>query len=101
MFVPGKSPDKVKSNILGVFFLGELHIVYMDRGGGHVSLRVTWIDLGRFAFSVKQWLDHCPWLVLQCRRQRLLRKILERLACLQCIVGIIMALGHCLGERLH
>jgi hypothetical protein len=26
---------------------------------------------GRFAVSVKQWLDHCPWLVLQCRRPRL------------------------------
>jgi hypothetical protein len=35
------------------FFLGKLHVVYMDRGGGHVSLRVvnvTWTDLEPLTF---------------------------------------------------
>jgi hypothetical protein len=49
VFVPGKSPVKVQPKIVDIFFLWELHIVYMDRGGGgHVSLRavnVAWIDL--------------------------------------------------------
>jgi hypothetical protein len=39
MFDPGKSPVKVLAEILDIFFLGELHIVYMDRG--HVSFRAV------------------------------------------------------------
>jgi hypothetical protein len=85
-------------------------------GGGHVSLpamNVTWINLDPLAFilhfltncrlqvswfivCVKQWLDHCPWQLLQYRRRRLLWSILVRSEGLQCIAGIIMALGHCL-----
>jgi hypothetical protein len=57
------------------------------------------LKVGRFSVSVKQWPDHCPWLVLQYRRQKLLWNILVRLAGLQCIVGIKMELGHCLGVR--
>jgi hypothetical protein len=52
VFVPGKSPVKMQSEILDIF-LGELHIVYLDQGGWHVSLRVvnmTWIDLNPLAF---------------------------------------------------
>jgi hypothetical protein len=30
VFVPGKSPVKVYPKILDIFFLGELHTVYMD-----------------------------------------------------------------------
>jgi hypothetical protein len=30
------------------------------------------LQLGGFAVSVKQWLDHCEWLVLQYRQQTLL-----------------------------
>jgi hypothetical protein len=43
----------VVSKILDIIILGELHIVYMDQGGGHVLLRVvnvTWIDLDSLAF---------------------------------------------------
>jgi hypothetical protein len=62
-----------------------LYVAYADEG--HASLRlanVTWTHLDPLAFilhflnklwfvlSVKQWLDLCPWLVLQYRRQRLL-----------------------------
>jgi hypothetical protein len=32
--VPDKSSVKVQPEILDIFFLGELHVVYMDRGGG-------------------------------------------------------------------
>jgi hypothetical protein len=63
-------------------------------------VNVTLTDLGSLAFilhflnqywiavSVKQWLEHCPWLVLQYCRQRLLWCILVRLAGLRCIVGV-------------
>jgi hypothetical protein len=48
--VLGKSPVK----ILDIFFPGELHVVYMDGGGGGpVSLHavnVMWIDLDLLAF---------------------------------------------------
>jgi hypothetical protein len=53
-FLLGKSPVEVWPEILGMFFLGELHIVYMDReGGGHVSLcmvNVTRTGLDLLAF---------------------------------------------------
>jgi hypothetical protein len=51
VFVPSKSPVKRQPEILGIFCLEKLHIVYMDRG--HVSFRVvnvTWIDLDPLAF---------------------------------------------------
>jgi hypothetical protein len=32
VFVSGKSPVKVHPEILDIFFLGELHIIYMDLG---------------------------------------------------------------------
>jgi hypothetical protein len=44
------------------------------------------LQVGWFAVSVKQWLDHC-----------LLWHSLVRLVGLQCIAGIIMGLVHCLG----
>jgi hypothetical protein len=55
--VPGKSPVKVQLEVL-VFFLGELHVVYME----HVFLmvNVTWTDFDSLAFIVhffKQNLD--------------------------------------------
>jgi hypothetical protein len=34
------------------------------------------LQADRFAVCVKQWLDHCPWLLLQYRQQRLLWQIL-------------------------
>jgi hypothetical protein len=85
--VPGRSPVKVQPEILGIFFLGEMHVVYVDRGTR--VMNVTWIEfdplafilhflnqfgfeVGWFALCVKQWLDPCPWLVLQYRLQRLL-----------------------------
>jgi hypothetical protein len=37
VFVSGKSPVKMQPEIFDIFFLGELHIVYMDRWGGHIS----------------------------------------------------------------
>jgi hypothetical protein len=46
--------------MLDIFFLGELHIVYMDRGGGHISPRVvsvTWIDLDPLAY-ILHFLNH-------------------------------------------
>jgi hypothetical protein len=81
VLVPDKSPVKVQPEILDIFFLGEFHVVYMDGGGGHISLCVvnlTLTDVGPLAFilhflnqywiAVSQWLEHCPWLVLQyCR----------------------------------
>jgi hypothetical protein len=33
VLVPDKCPVKVQPEILDIFFLGELHIVYMDHGG--------------------------------------------------------------------
>jgi hypothetical protein len=44
---------------------------------GSVSYHSTyltsfWLQVGWFAVCVKQCLDHCPWLLLQYRRQRLL-----------------------------
>jgi hypothetical protein len=36
-FAPDKSPVKVQLEILDIFFLGELHIVYMDRGARFLS----------------------------------------------------------------
>jgi hypothetical protein len=53
VIVAGKSPAKWQPKILDIFFSGELHAVYMDGGGGHVSLRVlnlTWINLDPLAF---------------------------------------------------
>jgi hypothetical protein len=34
VFEPGKSPVKVWPEILDIFFLGDLHVVYMDLGEG-------------------------------------------------------------------
>jgi hypothetical protein len=59
VFVPGNSPVNVQPEILYIF-LWELHIVYMDRGGGHVSLRVvnmTFTDLDPSAF-ILHFLNH-------------------------------------------
>jgi hypothetical protein len=53
--VPGKSPVKVQPEILDIFFLGELHVVYMGGGRGHVSFRmvnVTWTDFDPLAFNL-------------------------------------------------
>jgi hypothetical protein len=106
VLVAGKSPAKVQPEILEIFFLGESHISL------HV-VNVMFADLGPLAFilhffkpvldcsSVKQWVEHCPWLVLQYSWQRLLWCIVVRLVGLQCIVGIIRALGHFLGVHQH
>jgi hypothetical protein len=51
VFVPGKSPAKVQAEILDIFFLGNLYVVYMD--WGHVSLpvlNITWTNLDSLAF---------------------------------------------------
>jgi hypothetical protein len=87
-------------------------------GGGACFSSCSECDIGQLGFSiflnqfwivsmmvcsicVEQWPDHCSWLVLQYRRQRLLWYILMRLAGLQCITGIIMALGHWTGLPPH
>jgi hypothetical protein len=57
------------------------------------------LEVSRFVVSAKQWLDHCPWLLLHYRRQMMLWSILVRLAGLQCIAGKIIALAHFLGVR--
>jgi hypothetical protein len=38
MCVPDKSVVKVQPEIIGIFFLGELHVVYKDWGGGGTFL---------------------------------------------------------------
>jgi hypothetical protein len=78
------SPVKVQPEIFDI-----VHCLY---GGGRVYFRVvnaTWIDMDPLAFNcaffktsfgllvgsfvcVKQWLDHCPWLLLVYHWQRLL-----------------------------
>jgi hypothetical protein len=80
-------------------------------------MNVTWTDIDSLAFifhffnnpwigfrlvggSVKQWLDHCPWLP-QYRRQMLLLKILLRLVGLQCTAVVTVATGHCLAVHPH
>lgn len=82
MFVPGKSPVKVKLKILSFFILRKLYIGYM--GWRHVSLHVVtmmWTNLdplllfcflaifvlclSSFAVFMKQWVDHYLWLVLR------------------------------------
>jgi hypothetical protein len=44
VFVPGKYPVKVQPKILDVFFLGELHTVYMNRGAGFSSCSECYVD---------------------------------------------------------
>jgi hypothetical protein len=74
VLVPGKSHVKVQPEILDIFFLGELHVVYMDwwgGGGAHFS-SCGGCDVDRFGpvsfYSplfkpvldcsfVKQWLE--------------------------------------------
>jgi hypothetical protein len=41
------SPLKVQPEIPDIFILGELHVVYLDLGGGHFSLCGE-CDFGRF-----------------------------------------------------
>jgi hypothetical protein len=77
-----KSLVEVQPDILDIFFLGELHIFIWT--GTHVSvcmMNAAWNDLdtlacilhfktsfgmllGWFSVSMKNWLDHCPCLVL-------------------------------------
>jgi hypothetical protein len=69
-----KSRVKVQPKILDII-LGELHVVCMDPGGGGgFSIFETsfGLQVGWFAVSVKQWLDHCLCLLLQYYQQRLL-----------------------------
>jgi hypothetical protein len=86
---PGKSPVKDQPEVLDI--LGELHVVYMDRGAhfsscgecdmvrlGSVSFYFSvfnsfGLHIGWFAVFVKHWLDHCTWLMLHYHRQMLLR----------------------------
>jgi hypothetical protein len=50
MFVPGKSPVEVQSEIFDVLFLRELDVVYIDRSAVVFRLvNVTWIDLDPLA----------------------------------------------------
>jgi hypothetical protein len=74
VFAPDKSPVKVQSEVLDIS-LGKLHIVYrecdVDRLRS-VSFYSPFFKPGWFTVSVKQLLDHCPWLVLQYCRQSLL-----------------------------
>jgi hypothetical protein len=85
VFVPDKSTVKVLLVILDIFFLGKLNIVYMDRGAcffmccecdmdrlGSISLTSFGLQVGWFAVSVNQSIDHCPWLLMHYRQQRLL-----------------------------
>jgi hypothetical protein len=83
---PGNSPVEVQSEILDILFLRKVYVVYVDwKPGlsscgeydmGHLefvsfillSLTIFILRLGWFAVSVKQWLYHCLWLILQCRR---------------------------------
>jgi hypothetical protein len=76
VFAPGKSPVKAQPEILDIFIMGELHVVYMDVGAKSLRvMNVTWTDfdslalffifktsfglqVGWFAVSVKQWLHH-------------------------------------------
>jgi hypothetical protein len=94
MFAPCKSPVKVQPEILVIFFLGVLHVSYMDWGGGgggklssggecdmdqlgSVSfhspfLNQFWIASTLVCSLCEAWLNHCAWLLLQYHRQRLL-----------------------------
>jgi hypothetical protein len=44
VIVPAKSPVKVYPKILDIFFLGELHIVYMDWGACFSSCSECYVD---------------------------------------------------------
>jgi hypothetical protein len=86
VFAPDKSPVEMQPEILDIL-LRKVYAVYVDRRAGFCScVNVTWTDLdslslfyiyltilelrlGWFAVSVKQCLGHCPWLVLQYRRE--------------------------------
>jgi hypothetical protein len=80
-FVPGKSPVKVQPEILDSSWGNCTLFIWTGRHASLGMVNVTFSDLeplaftsfrlqlGRLAVSVKQWLDHCPWLVLQYRRQ--------------------------------
>jgi hypothetical protein len=48
MFVPGKSSVKVEPEIFDILFLGELHIVDMDRWAGRTSCNEG--DMSRLGF---------------------------------------------------
>jgi hypothetical protein len=48
VFELGKSPVKVQPNILDIFFLGELHIVYIERGARFSSCSEYDVDLLAF-----------------------------------------------------
>jgi hypothetical protein len=91
MFMPGESSVEVQPKILDPFCLRELDIVDVNRGT-QTPLRVVnvmCVDLDPLAFilhfeassillvtwfvvCLKRWLDHCLWLLLLCRLQRLL-----------------------------
>jgi hypothetical protein len=93
----------VQPGILDIFFR-KLYVQYID--WGHISLCVVnmtvfELRLDWFAVSVKQCLDHCPWLILQQRRRMLRLYILLWLAGLQCIAGITVATRHCPGMHRH
>jgi hypothetical protein len=80
VFTCGKSLVKVQPEIPDIFFLVELYVVYKNQGAllsssgerdvevlGFVSfyspfLTSSGLRLGWFPVSLKQWLDHCPWL---------------------------------------
>jgi hypothetical protein len=61
--VPGKFPVKVQPKIFDIFFLGELHIIYTDRGLRFSSCSECYMDrLGFIGF-------HSPFFksVLNCK----------------------------------
>jgi hypothetical protein len=109
VFAPDKSPVEFHSEILDILLLRKVYAFYVDWGQSSLRVvNVTWTDLdslafvlnlGSFAVPVKHCLGHCPWLVLQYRRQMLQLQILLRLESLQCIAGITVAAGHC--PRVH
>jgi hypothetical protein len=103
--------------------MGELRIVYMDwRGGGHVSLRgvnVTWIDLDSLACTLhslnQSWTASrsvCSFCEAMVGSLSIATTAVSstKVAVVDSgevgrstvyIVGIIRALGHCLGVHLH
>jgi hypothetical protein len=116
VLVPGKSPVKVQPEVLDIFSLGELHVVYMDReGGGHFS-SCGECDVDQF----RPVSFYSPFFkpVLDCSFYEAMAGTLSvasiavlsakvavctlvRLVGLQCIVGIIIGLGRFLGVCQH
>jgi hypothetical protein len=55
VFAPGKSPVEVQPEILDVFLLRKVYIIYVDWGGAGFFrvLNVTWTGSDSFAFVLR------------------------------------------------